>query len=292
MPLSSVVTLVAERLAAAAIPDLPPVDALAPAAAADLPRITVSVVDAVGTARGLGQVPGPPQTGALRVTTGIDLADPVLHLPDEDVPLLSNGRRVLQLPHGGIVRADGTDTPPLTATDLLVRRGATTFTPTSQPPAAGEVQLEIASGTLTFANPLPATGRLELGYFVGLWEITVERFTATMLVDIAHVDPVAHTALTNAVEAALARRAWQAASGMRSIDPTALSAATSIPGLPVANRTRRLTYHVDVEQIEPVITTSGGPITLIDVPVRVDTPPSGPVEQAGERFTVESETAP
>jgi len=292
MPLSSVVAMVAGRLAAAGIAGLPPVDATSPAATTDLPRITVSVGDAVPAARGLGEVPGPPQTGALRVTTAVDLADPVLRISGETVELLSGDRRTLQLPHGGVVRADGTDAPPFTTGDLTVVRGATTFTPTHDTPSAGQVRLDIASGALTFASPLPGTGTVQLGYFVGLWEITVERFAATMFVDVAHDDPDAHAPLVEAVEAALARDAWPAAAGMRSIQPVALSAASPITGLPVASRTRRLTYRVDVERIEPVIRTSGGPIVTVDVPVALTTPPDGPVEQPNERFTVEREPAP
>jgi hypothetical protein len=285
--------MVAERLAGASIADLPSVDAVVPAAAADLPRITVSVADAVPAVRGLGEVPGPPQTGALRVTTAVDLADPMLRLAGETVELLSSDRLVLQLPHGGVVRSDGSDAPPFSPSDLTVRLGATTFTPTQQAPVGDQVRLDIVAGALTFANPLPASGTLDLGYFVGLWEIRVERFAATMFVDVAHNDLGAHQVLTEAVESALARDQWPAAAGMRSIQPVALSAASVIPGLAVGSRTRRLTFRVDVERIEPVIRTSGGPITAIDVPViALGNPPDGPIEQPDEGFTVESEPAP
>jgi len=290
MPLSSVVSMVTERLAAASIADLPTVDALVPAVAADLPRITVSVADAVPAVRGLGEVPGPPQTGALHVTTAVDLADPILRLASETVELLSSDRRVLQLPHGGVVRSDGSETPPFSTSDLTVRLGATTFTPTQQAPAGGQVRLDIAAGALTFANPLPASGTLDLGYFIGLWEIRVERFAATMFVDVAHHDLDAHQVLTEAVEFALARDQWPATAGMRSIQPVALSAASVIPGLAAGSRTRRLTFRVDVERIEPVIRASGGPITVIDVPViALNIPPNGPIEQPDEGFTVEDE---
>ncbi len=265
MPLSSVVTLVSDRLVAAGIAALPPVDAVAPSAPGDIPHITVSVADAVPGFRGLGEIPGPPQTGALRVDTTIDLADPVLHLAGEDVTLLSANRRVLQIPHGAVVRASGDDVAPYTTADLLVRVGATTFAPVHQAPAAGQVQLDIPSGTLTFPSPLPATGQVELGYFIGLWEVRVERFAASVLVDVAHNNSAAHAALTEAIEAAMRVGEWPASSGMRSIEPVALSAATSIPGLPAANRTQRLTFRCDIERIEPVIPTSGGPIRLVDV---------------------------
>ena len=88
----------------------------------------------------------------------------------------------------------------------------------------------------------------------------------------------------------MARDQWPATAGMRSIQPVALSAASVIPGLATGSRTRRLTFRVDVERIEPVIRASGGPITVIDVPViALDSPPNGPVEQPDEGFTVESE---
>lgn len=294
MPLSSVVTMIAERLAAAAVVGLPPVDALAPAATGDVPRITVSVDQAVPAVRGLGQVPGPPQTGALRVETSIDLADPRLHLAGETVDLLSSDRRTIQLPHGAVVRADGTDTPPYRTTDLTVRVGATSFTPITQgSPDGGQVRLDVPSGALTFRDPLPDPGTLTLGYFVGLWEITVERFAATLYVDIAHDDADAHAALTTAVENALARDQWPATAGIRQIQPIALSAATPIAGLPVTIRSRRLTYAIDVERIEPVILTSGGPIRTVAVDrLALDVPPDGPVEQPAEVFIVGSEPAP
>ena len=56
---------------------------------------------------------------------------------------------------------------------------------------------------------------------------------------------------------------------------------------------RRLTFRVDVERIEPVIRASGGPITVIDVPViALDSPPNGPVEQPDEGLTVEANYRP
>ena len=256
--------------------------------------MTVSLTDAVPGFRGLGELPAPPQSGALRVEVAIDLTDAVLHLPGEDVPLLSSNRRVFQLPHGGVVRADGGDVAPFAATDLLVRRGATTFSPVHEAPAAGQVQLDIASGTLTFPSPLPATGTLELGYFVGLWEVRVERFVATVVIDIAHDDPDEHAVLTEAIEAALRANEWPAGAGMRSIEPIALSPATPMPGLPAANRTRSLMYRCDVERIEPVITTSGGPIRTIEVPIVLEhkTSPTTSQNETEEMTIRNGETPP
>jgi len=267
MSVSMLVSMVRDQLQAASIAGLPTVDARVPAAPSEVPRVTVSVEGAAANGRGLGRVPAPPIEGALRVDTTVDLADPVLHLPGEDVPLLSTNRRVLQLPHGAVVRAGGDDLAPYSPADLFVRRGATTFTPVHQAPAAGEVQLDIPSGALTFSSPQPATGIVELGYFVGLWEVQVERFTATLLVDVAHANAAQHETLTAAVERALTGT-WPPARGMRSIEPVAVSAAVPIAGLPAANRTRRLTFAVDVERIEPLVHTSGGPIRSIEVPIQ------------------------
>jgi hypothetical protein len=265
--LSALVGMVREQLVAAAITDLPTVDALTPAVPAEVPRVTVSVTEAVPGQRGLGRVPAAPFHGALRVDTTVDLADPVLHLPGEDVALLSTDRLVLQLPHGAVVKEDGTDLPPYTTADLLVRRGATTFVPVHAAPGAGQVQLDVPSGALTFASPLAATGLLELGYFVGLWEVQVERFAATLVVDVSHDDAIALATLSEAVERALTAP-WPPSRGVRTIDPLAVSAAAPLPGLPAGHRTRRLTYRVDVERIEPLVHTSGGPIRRIEIPIQ------------------------
>jgi hypothetical protein len=188
----------------------------------------------------------------------------VLHL-EEDVDLLSADRLTLQLPHGAVVRASGDDSPPYGTGDLLVRLGATTFTPVHAPPAAGEVQLDIPSGALTFASPLPATGTLELGYFVGVWDVTVDRFKATLDLDMAAATAAELETLSAAVELALAPGKALSARGFRSIEPRALSAAVPIPAVPGSQRTQRLTYAVEFESIEPVIPTSGGPIRVVDV---------------------------
>jgi hypothetical protein len=204
------------------------------------------------------------------VDTSLDLADTELHLDGEDVELLSSDRRVLQLPHGAVVRASGDDTPPYATGDLLVRLGATTFTPVHAPPNATQVQLDIPSGALTFLNPLPAAGTLELGYFVGVWDVSVERFKATVHLDMAAADGAAVETLSTAVDTALTPGRQLAARGFRSVEPRALSAAVPIPGIAGAQRTQRITYAVEFESITPVIPSSGGPIRVVDVDSDLD----------------------
>ena len=127
------------------------------------------------------------------------------------------------------------------------------------------MQLDIPSGVLTFLNPLPAAGTLELGYFVGVWDVSVERFKATVHLDVAAADGAAVE--RSAPPSRLRSRPGGSSrpEGFRSIEPRALSASTPIPGLVGSQRTQRLTYAVEFESIEPVIPSSGGPIRAVDV---------------------------
>jgi hypothetical protein len=283
MPLFSLIAALREHIAAT-VPAAPPVGSEAPAAAAEIPRITVSLEDVVPSIRGLGAFPSAPLTGALRVETTVDLADPVLDLSDEDVALLSPDRRTLQLPHGAVVRASGDDTPPYGTGDLRVRLGGTTFSPVHQTPTATQVQLDIPSGALTFANPLPAAGTLELGYFVGIWDVRVERFKATVHLDMAATSAAALETLSGALETTLVPERLSAR-GFRTIEPRALSTATPIAGIAGAHRSQRLTYAVEFESIEPVIPSSGGPIRVVAVDMTFD-PIVRPPPPVTERFEV------
>ncbi len=281
MPLSSLVLAVREQLTAE-IPGAPPVSSDAPAVAADLPCVTVSIEGAGTSFRGLGSFPAPAQTGALRVTTTVELADAVLHLAGEDVELLSADRRTLQLPHGAVVRVSGDDTPPFGPADLDVRLGATTFAPVHEAPTGAQVRLDVPSGTLTFADALPPSGTLELTYFVGMWEVRVERFSATVHLDVAAATSASVESLVAAVEAALSPERGVAARGFRAVAPVALSAASPVAALGASARSQRLTYAVDFERIEPVIPSSGGPIAQVDVDSTVDPILSPPFTESFE----------
>ena len=184
MGLTSVVDAIAAHLAASLPPPAPAVGPAQPATGADLPAVAISVTRAEQPLPALGRTPASVMTGALRVETSIDLADPVLHLPGEDVSLLSPDRRVVHLPHGSVVRADGIGEHPFGAGDLLVRVGATTFPPVAGVPSAAQVQLDPQAGILRFLDPLPAGGNLELGYFIGAWEVRTERHQGEVEVEV------------------------------------------------------------------------------------------------------------
>ena len=281
MALSNLVAALGAQIGAQ-VANAPPVGTAPPVAPGDLPLVTVSIEAAMPAMRSVGQIPGPVETGALRVDVEIDLADATLHLPGETVALLSADRRTLQIPHGSVVRASGDDTPPFTGADLLVRVGTTTFSPVHTTPTAGQVNLDITSGVLTFLNPLPTTGTIELGYFIGTWEVRVERFAATTHLDVATASQAAMQTLVPQIEAALSPQRIAVETGIRRIEPLALSGATQITGLPTSARRQRLTYQIDFERVEPITHTSGGPIRRIDVHI----------QPFGENFTITEATQP
>lgn len=265
MGLSSIVDALRTHLLAA-LPSPPAlIGAVLPATAGDLPTIVASLGGAIVPGRSLGSVPGPVMEGALRISSPIDLANPKVDVAGESVPLLSGDRRTLQIPHGSVVRADGSADLPFATTDILVKLGATTFTPVAPPPAsATAVGLDPAAGTLTFRDPLPATGTVELGYFVGAWEVRAERFKAALSLQVFAASATAVEALSRDVEAALALERFPGASGFRSVNAVAIG---SIGGIttPTGAFSRLLEYAVDFENIEPVILGAGGPIRQIAV---------------------------
>jgi hypothetical protein len=109
-----------------------------PVQAAELPTVTMSLANVTQRLAGVGRLPAPTLTGALRVDTTLDLANPVVTFPDGTVRLLSADRRTVQLVHGPLVRADGTATQPFAPSDLRVVLGATTFVPVEGAPSEGQ----------------------------------------------------------------------------------------------------------------------------------------------------------
>ncbi len=287
MGLTAVVDAIAAHLAATLPPPTPAVGPAQPATSADLPAVAISVTRAEQPLPALGRTPASVMTGALRVTTTIDLADPVLHLPGEDVSLLSPDRRVVHLPHGSVVRADGIGEHPFGAGDLLVRVGATTFPPVAGAPTAAQVQLDPQAGILQFLNPLPAAGTMELGYFIGAWEVRTERHQGEVELEVFAASGAAAADLSAGVDAVLTRDPIPVATGLRRVEPLGLGPITVPPavlGLVATTRTRVLRYRFSFERIDPVIQTSGGPIIRVDVASTADATPDPPVTEA---FSVE-----
>ena len=151
-----------------------------PFAAGDLPSVVLSLDASERRRVGLGDR-GELMHGALAVSSSIDHANPVLST-EPTFTLLSADRRTLVMPHGGQVRADGSEGV-LANVDLIVRLGATTFTVVPGAPAAGEVRADPLTGTLVFGAALPNAGTLQLQYFLGEWERRTERIVGTLRAD-------------------------------------------------------------------------------------------------------------
>lgn len=233
-----------------------------PSTAGELPAVTLSLPEVEPTMASVGRQPAPTQTGALRVERALDLADPALDFDGERVTLLSADRLTLQLPHGPVVRADGIGEAPFTVADLTIRLGGTTFTPVTGTPAAGQCRPDPDTGVVTFAGPLPATGVLQLGYFVGQWEVHAERYAGSLLVESFAGSVAAVQTLSNQVVAAL-HRPVGVVDGLRRLDPAAVGAIA--PSGVGNSRTRAFTFRFDFEAIDVVLPTGGGPIGRVAV---------------------------
>jgi hypothetical protein len=243
----------------------PPADigVVEPSGAADLPSVVLALSQVESPLTAVGRMPSAVRTGALQVRTTVDLADPVLRIDGEEIRLLSDDRRTLQLPHGGIIRADGTADRPFAQPDLQVALGATTFAVVDAAPAADQLAVDPATGILTFGAPLAATGTLQLGYFVGTWEERVERYRGLLSATVAAENAADAARLGDDVVSALSAP-LPVATGLRTMDPIDIGPVAAVAADGPAGRRRPLTFRFEAELIFPLIRTSGGPIAEVD----------------------------
>jgi hypothetical protein len=233
-----------------------------PVAADELPAVTISIAEVSERLRGIGRLPAPTITGALRVDTSLDLANPVVSFGDEEVRLLSDDRLTVQLAHGPLVRADGTTTRPWAPADISVVSGAATFSPVDAPPGAGKVQVLPDIGQLLFPSALPTTGTLVLGYFVGEWEVRTARYQGTLSLETFAADLAGVDALSRQVDLALDDPPIP---GLHQLSPRGWGPVAVVDTTRGSSRGRALTYHFDFELIEPKLATGGGLITTVAV---------------------------
>lgn len=262
-----------------------------PAVAADLPAVALSLPQVDPSLPSLGGRPSSTRTGALPVLRQLDLADPVLVVGLERVALLSADRRTLQLPHGPVVRADGSDVGPFSSADLTVRRGGTLFEPVAGTPGPGELRLDPATGEVVLGAPLPGTGVLELAYFVGQWEMRAERYGGALLVESFASSAAGVQTMSAAIVDAL-RQPVGGIAGLHRLDPAAVGPIA--PATLADARVRSLSYRFDFEHEDPVLPTGGGPIQRVDVVVEQarQAAPQGPPEidpNGHETFVVRRE---
>ena len=240
------------------------VGATYPSVKGDLPAVVISCSSVLQQLRGIGRLPAESQTGALSVSTTVDLANPVATFPDAIVTLLSNDRRTLTLPHGPLVAADGTTTI-FGSADLHVTLGATTFTVVDAAPAAGQVQPDPDFGVLHFGAALPGTGTLKASYFVGVWEVLAERYQGELLVEMFATDAAGVDSLSRSVEQALLTPTGAPPQGFNRIDPSAWAAIEEAGKDRAAARSRALGFTFDYDLVEPNLAASGGLIGTVSV---------------------------
>ncbi len=263
MSLAVIVDHVAIRLAAGLDGDTTVGDVV-PTGADQVPAVTLELDDVTSVLGGIGRIPRGTRTGALPVTTEVDLADPVLDLGGgETLRLVPADRLSVVLPHGPLVRADGSADGTFSAADLTVTDAAP-WQVVAGPPSGRQVRPDPDAGMLRFGEALPATGTLHLEYRVGTWDSTVSRFQGVLRVRVT-ADADAVSALARQVADVLATPD----PGMR-LAPLSWGAADrpAVSPLPTGARVQQLTFRVDAEVEQPLLPTGGGVISDVAVTLR------------------------
>lgn len=240
-----------------------------PSKAAELPGVIVSLESVARAGGGLG---GRTETmvGALFWQASIDLASP--YLPDEpDFSLLSADRKVLTLPHGGLVRHDGT-TGPLAAADITVKLNSTTLTLVSGTPASGQYKVDPTVGQLTFGSALPATGTVTATYYVGQWEQQVQRIAGALRIDAMATDGADSAGLSQqAIEAMLSSAAKKSITRLLAISLTSVGSVGVKESASANGRRRSARFQFEFEAEINAPESSGGVIQRIPVTTHVST---------------------
>ena len=273
--------LTAVRTYLAARPLTPPVaanriGALEPVVGGDLPCIVLSLADTARRRVGLGDR-SELMSGALRVTTNIDLANPTL--PDDPTfSLLDGTRRTVTLPHGGLVRSDGAEAiTPLAGADISVRLNGNPLTVVPGVPAANQVHADPIAGLLLTGTALPATGALEVAYFLGQWERRVERIAGLLRFDVCAATGAAVETLSAAcIDRLLAPEATRDIVQLSNIELSALGtveqhlAAPPPAGGGVTHFRRTAAFAFEFQHLIDRVESSGGVIRTIPVTTRLE----------------------
>jgi hypothetical protein len=226
-----------------------------------LPAVTLAIADVTNRLVGIGRVPRGTRTGALEVSIDVDLANPVLDLGGgETLLLVPADRRSLVLPHGPLVRADGTPDDPFTTTDLQVRDTGN-WAVVAAAPTGKQVRPDVDAGLLRFGQALPNTGTLKVTYFIGLWDTTVSRFQGRVDV-LVSADRDDLSALTRRVADVLSTP-----DPAIRLAPLSWGHTTRPPAgeLTPQARGQELAYLFDAEVEQPLLTSGGGVIADVAV---------------------------
>ncbi len=243
------------------------VGVIEPADVAAMPAVVLALAQTKRLGNGLGERSALITHGTLQWSATVDLANPVLP-EDPSFRLLSDDRTQLVLPHGGLVRADGTQGP-LGPADLTVTVAGVSSPVVTGPPAGDQVRADPLVGKLMFATPLPATGPVAANYFLGQWEQRVERMAGMLQVFVKDTDANVVRDLSNSVVDALQTGAASAVSGLHGMSVVELGSIRP-PDPNLANaRTRvaQFSFEFELEVNRPE--SSGGIIQRIPVNANV-----------------------
>jgi hypothetical protein len=232
-----------------------------PVASGDLPAVVLSLCDVAAGYGGVGTQLSGPVTGVLPTTQTVNLADPQVVSPSGSVTLLSTDRMTLVLPAGGVVRADGTTTPPWGAQDITVSVAGAPVAVVMSAPGAGQVQL-VPAGQLVFPAPLPASGVVVVSYYVGTWSLQAVRCQALLQLEVLATDPAVVDQLSRQLDAALS---GSSAPPLLTVSPIAWSTIAPPDDQRASARSRVLSYRIGYERIDQVLPLGSGPIVEIDV---------------------------
>jgi hypothetical protein len=180
---------------------------------------------------------------------------------DPTVSLVSANRRELILQPAGPVSANGV-ADQLSAPDISVSvNGVPREFTTASNPSATQFLVDRLESKLFFGAPLPATGTVEVDYFLGQWQRTIRRVSGIVRLTVFGPDP--------APAAALSR---QALDGLGSGNGDGLAPAVAVevgpvtssaPRLAAWQRIARLRFEFELEVNEP--DSDGGIIRKIPV---------------------------
>ena len=243
------------------------VDDLLTTAAAEVPSVTVALAEVTQQVAGVGRIPRGTRSGALQLTIDVDLAHPTLDLGSgETLQLVPADRRSLVLPHGPLVRADGTDSGSFTGGDLLVRDATGTWAVTATTPTGRQVRPDVDAGVLRFGTAVGTTGTLHVEYRIGRWDVVVSRHQGVCELSIA-AEATALPTLVRRVATELARPN----ASMR-LTPTAWGsgATATTPGVPAKIRVQLLRYRFDAEVEQPLLGAGGGVIRDVAATAHAD----------------------
>jgi hypothetical protein len=239
-----------------------------PVSAAEMPAVVLSLNRVRPMGNGLGECSKLITDGTLPCKATIDLTNPVL--PEEpSFRLLNPDRTELVLPHGGLVRVDGSQGP-LGPVDLSISVGGVDRQVVTGSPGPTQIRAEPLVGRLFFGTALPANGIVEANYFLGQWEQRTSRIAGTLRIAIRDTDLVKVRDLSTAVVDALQPPRSKAIKGLHGMTLVMLGSIQP-PDAALANSRARvalLSFEFELEINRPE--SSGGIILRIPVKDNID----------------------